>query len=210
MRDFIIILVMFLCFDLIGQTTIVDGGTSNIDLPMDCYYRYSYTEMIYLQSEINKSGEITEIQLEWNGNSGWTEPIKIWMGHTSKTQFSNNTDWVTSGNMTLVYDGDITVTTTDGWITITLDNSFTYNNTDNLVIGIDENGYDYHSTSDNFYTKSTPSNYRSIYYNNDNTNPNPASPPSGGTFYYVPSLKLGITTILPIKLITFDVEYRPI
>ncbi len=55
--------------------------------------------------------------------------------------------------MTLVYDGNLSVTTTDGWVTITLDTPFSYNNTDNLVIGVDENGYDYHSSSDSFYTK---------------------------------------------------------
>jgi hypothetical protein len=206
MKNVLIFLSLFFCNLSLGQTTIIDGGTSNIDIPMDCYYRYNYSEMIYLQSEINQAGEISEIQLKWNGNSGWTEPIKVYMGHTSKSVFANNTDWVTSGSMSLVYDGDITVTTTDGWVSITLDNVFNYNNSDNLVIGIDENGYDYHSTSDNFYSKSTPSNYRTIYYNNDYTNPDPASPPTGGTFYYVPNLKLSISNILPIQLMSFDVK----
>jgi len=159
-----------------------------------------------LQSEINQAGDISVIQFEYNGNSGWTEPIRVYMGHTSKTVFATNTDWVTSSGMTLVYDGSLTVTTTPGWVTITLDTPFSYNNTDNLVIGVDENGSDFHSSSDSFYTKSTPSNYRSIYYNNDVTNPNPASPPTEGSFYYVPSLALSIAAPLPVDLVCFKGE----
>lgn len=188
-----------------NQTTIADGGTQNIDIPMDCYYRYNYTEFIYLQSEINTSGDISEVYFEYDGNEAFTETVKLYIGHTSKTEFANSTDWVTSGGMTLVYDGNYSVTTTAGWHGITLDTPFSYNNTDNLVIGFYDYGADYHSSSSDFYSLSTGAgNDRVIYFDSDATNPDPSAPPTAvGTWYYVPSLQLSIAAPLPISLAYF-------
>jgi hypothetical protein len=195
-------------FFAFNQTTIADGGTENIDIPMDCYYRYNYTEFIYLQSEISTSGDISEVYFEYDGNEAFTETIRLYIGHTSKTEFANSTDWVTSGGMTIVYDGNYSVTTTAGWHGITLDKPFSYNNTDNLVIGFYDYGSDYHSSSSDFYSLSTGAgNHRVIYFDSDATNPDPSSPPTAdGTWYYVPSLQLSIAAPLPISLVYFKGE----
>jgi hypothetical protein len=188
-----------------SQLTIKSGTATNSDLPMDCYYRYNYTEMIYYQSEINSSGNISEIYFEYNGNTAWTETITIYLGHTTKTDFTTNTDWITSTSMSQVFNGNFVVTTTPGWVCITLDTPFFYNNSDNLVIGFYDYGSDYHSTGDDFYTISTHPNYRVIYYNNDTTDPDPSSPPTESIYYYIPNLQLSIVSPLPIDLVSFGV-----
>ena len=186
---------------------IIDGNTQNIDIPIDCYYRYNYTEQIYYKSEINKDGNIASLSFEYDGYESFTETVKIYLGHTSKTQFNSSTDWVTSNNMTLVYDGNYVLSNTAGWYTINFSTPFYYNNIDNLVIGVYDYGSGYRSSSADFYSASTSPNYRAIYFDSDTQNPNPASPPTAiGTMYYVPSLKLNITQppiALPIELVSF-------
>ena len=58
------LLITGICFPedfLNAQTTVTvaDGDAPNLDIPIDCYYNFSYSEQIYLQSEINVSGDIT-------------------------------------------------------------------------------------------------------------------------------------------------------
>jgi hypothetical protein len=199
LKTIITFCITILCFawiptQLNAQTTVTvtDGNAPNIDIPIDCYYNYSYSEQIFLQSEINLSGDITSLYFEYNGNESFTDDIKIYMGHTAKSSFASTSDWVTSAGMTEVYDGTISVTTTAGWVTLTLDNPFTYNNTDNLVIAVDENTPTYHSSQSNFLALGTGSSGRSIVYSNDFINPDPTSPSSGYVQNYVPSLKLTI------------------
>ncbi len=192
----VLLMLLFVC-SLKSQTvfTVTDGNATGIDIPIDNYYTYSYSEQLYLQSEINTSGDIVSLEFEYNGNQAFTDAIKIYMGHTTKSSFSSTSDWVTSSGMTLVYDGNISVTASAGWVSITLDNAFNYNNTDNLVIAVDENTGTYHSSSSHFYALGTGyGTSRSNVYSNDYINPNPASPPSGYVQNYVPSLKLGIST----------------
>lgn len=186
---------------------IVDGNVQNIDIPMDCYYRYNYTEQIYYKSEINKDGNIASLSFEYDGYESFTEPIKLYLGHTSKTQFSGSNDWIKSSNMQLVYAGNYILNSVAGWYTINFSTPFYYNNIDNLVIGFYEYGYDYHSSSADFYSSSTLPNNRVIYFDSDSQNPNPSSPPAAtGTWYYTPSLQLKIEQppiALPIELISF-------
>lgn len=169
------------------DVTVGTGTVTNNGLPIEPYYGYSYSQSIYLQSEINKSDRvITKIAYKYNGNSAWTDQIVIYMGHTTKTSFSSTTDWITVSSLTQVYSGSLAVSTTSGWVYLTLNTPFEYNNTQNLVIAVDENTSGYHSNSDEFYCTLTSGVNRSILYYNDNTNPDPAGPPTATTLrtYY--------------------------
>jgi len=155
----------------IPKITIGTGTATGQSLPMEPFYGYTYSQSIYLQSEINIANNcIKKISWQYNGNSAWTDAIKIYMGHTSLTSIASTSSWIPQANLTQVYDGNITTTTTSGWITITLDTPFYYNNTQNLVIAVDENTSGYHSSSDEFYCTSVTGN-RSIRYYSDSTNP---------------------------------------
>ncbi len=170
-----------------GQTTVTIGSGTNTGskLPVSPFFTYSYSQQIILQSEIAQTGTITKIKfymvggVSLNYSNNWT----IYLGHTTKTAFSSNTDWVGSAALTQVYSGNITSTPAAGWYEIVLSTSFNYNNTDNLVIAVDENASSYNGSANyaRIFTPSGAATYRSIYYENDGTNPNPASPPTATT-----------------------------
>jgi hypothetical protein len=125
-----------------GGTVVSIGGgeVSDYNVPVNHYYKYGWTDMIYLQSEINTTGNITKIRFQ-------VDPVtsipytatnqKIYMGHTTLSSFPSTvkenaqTNYVSS-NYTLVYDG--TVNWTVGWVEIVLQTPFPWNNTNNLLI----------------------------------------------------------------------------
>ncbi|GEM_PF-3564800 len=166
----------FLCFSQIGIGT---GTTTNQSLPVEPYYGYSYTQSIYLASEIGTTGDITTLSWHYKGgtNLANTDDWVVFIGHTTKTSFSSTSDWVQVASMTQVWSGTITLSGTgDQWITIDIAD-FTYNGTDNLIIAVDENSAGYNSSTDEFYCSSVTGN-RSLSYYNDATNPNPSTPPT--------------------------------
>ena len=76
----VLLMLLFVC-SLKSQTvfTVTDGNATGIDIPIDNYYTYSYSEQLYLQSEINTSGDIVSLEFEYNGNQAFTDAIKIYM-----------------------------------------------------------------------------------------------------------------------------------
>ena len=181
--------------------TIGTGTSTNIGLPIEPYYGYTYSQSIYLQSEINiANGTINKIYWYYTG-SAWTDAIKIYLGHTSLTSFAGTTSWIALSNLTLVYNANLATTTTAGWIELTLSTPFAYNNTQNLVIAVDENTSGFHLTADDFYCSAVTGN-RSILFYNDTTNPDPAIPPTTGTYLstkaYIPNVKLSLSVATPV------------
>jgi len=177
-------------------TVIIGDGTANLYLPIYPYYGYSYSQSIFLQSELNTANQrIEKIWYYWNGlaeadvSNNWT----IYMGHTDKTAFTSASDWIPLANLTQVFIGEVPLPAEAGWIEITLDIPFAYNNTDNLVIAVDENETGYDTNIEFFYCTETPTINRSILYYNDTTNPDPANPPID-TFFN--SVKEGYPNII--------------
>ena len=188
------------------ENVIIDGNQTGQHAPIEPYWSWTYSQQIYYQSEINQGGNISGLSFEYNGNSSWTDQVEVYLGHTSKSSFTSNTDWISYSDLTLVYDGNYSVSTTEGWHSITFDTDFYYNNTDNLVIAVYEKTNGYHSVSDEFYTADGGVN-RVLTYYDDYVNPNPTSPPTADYHQeWIPSLKLNITEYvapLPIQLISF-------
>lgn len=188
---FVVLLKMTIPALLNAQLVVGNGSTSATTSPINSCYGYSYQQMIYLQSSIGVSGTISAIKFKVtstlpttatgatpNTPQGAVTSWKIYLGHTTKTAFTNTTDWISTGSMTLVFDGSVTMpSVTDTWMTITLSSPFSYNNVDNLVIAVDENSAGY-TCSYTFVSNSSETN-RNIYYRSDITNPDPASPPAG-------------------------------
>ena len=90
---------------------LVEIGTETLTerYPVYSFYNYSYTQSIYLQSELGAADNITQIWYYFAGttltnSNDWT----IYMGHTSKTQFSSISDWVPLASMTQVYSSTFT------------------------------------------------------------------------------------------------------
>ncbi|RLD46200.1 MAG: hypothetical protein DRI86_03850, partial [Bacteroidetes bacterium] len=181
----VLILAVFLLPNIGYSQVTVGNGTSLQQIPVNAYYGYTYSQQIYLASEIGASGTITQLKFDFQGSSlsssnDWT----IYIGHTTKTSFSSGTDWVATTAMTQVYSGTFADPGAAGWITFDI-TDWAYNGTDNIVIAVDENASGYDGSSDKFNCTSGSS--RAIKYNNDNTDPDQASPPSGSTMSYFPN-----------------------
>ena len=126
-----------------GSTIVSIGGgeVSDYNVPANHYYKYGWTDMIYLKSEINTVGNITKIRFQVDPATPITYTAtnqKIYMGHTTLSSFPSSTvkenaqtNYVSS-NYTLVYSG--TVSWTVGWVEIVLQTPFPWNNINNLLI----------------------------------------------------------------------------
>jgi len=82
--------------------------TNNNNIPFYNSFTGSISQNIYLESEIQALGAI--YGLEWkyiNTSSNYTglEEIQIWLATTTKTAFSNTTDWISGENFMQVYEG---------------------------------------------------------------------------------------------------------
>ena len=136
-----------------AQIIIGTETTSSVFFPFYGYYNYSVSEAIYLQSEINYYGYITNLAY-YKGIGSDTNPIpniNIYMKHTNDETLVTGI-YDTTG-YTSVYSGSIP-NNDFYWMDMILDHPFLYNNTDNLRILVIKNppgipsGYPYyHSTS---------------------------------------------------------------
>ncbi len=162
----------------------IDLGTGSTDTgvaPISTYYGYSYVQQVFTKQEINANaaGNITGLKFYMDpsmsiaNSSQWV----VYLGHTTKTSFTSETDWVPLAQLTQVYSG--TVTNNNGVIEITFATPFAYNNTSNLVLAAEENsaGYDDNDYDEAIYVYNGAPN-STLYYRNDYTDPDPASPPA--------------------------------
>ncbi len=100
---------------------------------------YSYTQQIYLSSEIGSPGNITSLAFNCASvSSPVSLPIDIYLGHTTRNTIGSVNNAIPSSDLTLVYSGTYTFSSA-GWNEITLNSPFLYNGTDNLVIAVDKN-----------------------------------------------------------------------
>lgn len=152
---------------------LIGDGNSNLYIPIRPYFNYSYSQSIFLQSEIDLADQrIEKVSYYWNGvaNASSSNDWTMYMGHTPLTEFSSGTSWIPLANLSQVFQGEVLLPATAGWIEITLDFPFVYNNTGNLVIAVDENEASCDGSSEYFLCTDTTTN-RSIRFYSDDTNP---------------------------------------
>ena len=118
-----------------GAYQIGNGTSTTSYFPEYCLYNYSYTQQIYLASELNGAVEISSIAFEASDIENANRHLKIYLMHTSAASSA----WLNASTATLVYDA--TPTLVEGWNTFNFTAPFQYNGTDNLaVIVIDATG----------------------------------------------------------------------
>ncbi|WP_185206190.1 T9SS type A sorting domain-containing protein [Chryseobacterium sp. C3] len=166
-----------------AQITLGSGSTDVGVAPISTYYGYSYVQQIFTKQEINANaaGNITGLKfyidpsMSISNSSQWV----VYLGLTNKTSFSSNSDWIPGAQLTQVFSG--TVSNNNGVIEVVFPTPFAYNNTSNLVIAAEENsaGYDNNDYDEAMYVYNGAQN-STIYYKDDYTNPDPASPPATG------------------------------
>ena len=152
---------------LIGQ-----GESTDMYLPINSNWKYTLSQQIYTPNEIGAAGSITSISY-YNAGDTKTRNYDIYMVHTDKTAFNNNTDWIPVTEVDRVFRGNV-VMTKGYWTTIVLDTPFAYDGTSNLVIVFDDNTgtYSYGMDCRVFYSQG----YQAIHVYSDNTNYDPTNP----------------------------------
>ena len=132
-----------------GDLQIGEGTSTTSYFPTYSCYNYSYTQQIFLSSEMNGASNIHSIAFDVNSIESSTRQISIYMMHTTAA----NSDWLTATNAQMVFSG--TVNLTLGWNTFNFTTPFEYNGTSNLaLIVIDATG-DY--SCSNYYNCHTAS-----------------------------------------------------
>ncbi len=164
--------------------SIIGTGTElNQHLPIEPNFCYSYSQTIYYASEIDaQEARIEKLSWYHNGFSAFgPDDLIIYMAHTNRTEFQNNTDWIDFSEFTEVFNGHLNTTGLEGWVELILDVPFVYDNSQNLVIAVKENTKSYNPADDDFYVTNSPFSRALIIYD-DYYNPDPSAPSSA---YYV-------------------------
>ncbi|MDC0869817.1 fibronectin type III domain-containing protein [Flavobacteriaceae bacterium] len=184
MKKITLLLMLLLTTTLSFSQVSIGGGDDGDGFntpPISPYYGYSYSQSIYLASEIGTSGDITSIEYALNAGSDFTsadDNVDVWIGHTAITTFDSTTDWVDVSTLShVLIDG--TVTVNNNVLTITFNSSFAYNGTDNIVIAVDANEPGYGSSSAFVLSTNGPTVGLTLDQRSDSTNSDPASPAAG-------------------------------
>ena len=162
-------------------TIVTDTATATTTylLPVNNFYRYTYSQQIYTADEITPTHTptvITGIAFNYGYSAQNTDKtdVKIYLAHRSSSSFASTTDWTPISDAVLVYEGNLICS--QGWNTFNFDTYFSYNGSDNLVLIVDDNSYAYNGSAYVFNAHSGTSN-GSMYYYSDSSNPDPANPP---------------------------------
>lgn len=113
----------------------VEVGTGIVETTMPVYtsWNYSWSSLIYPQSELGSAKTFIKIAMNCGRNPKSVTNQKIYMKLTTDAVFAAaNYENPTANGYTLVYDGNITFV--NGWTEITLQTPFAYDGTKNLVI----------------------------------------------------------------------------
>lgn len=168
-----------------------DGTTSY--MPVYGLYEYSYSQQIVRQDEIGSTGEITSISFLYeSGTTTNSTEWTIYLGHTEKTSYANNTDWVASNDLEEVFSGTVTYPSEGDYMEIVFDDPFVYNNTDNLVVAVTETESGWGGSINFGKTATISGSNRAIYFRSDTVIPDPETPPTAtGTADYINTMILG-------------------
>lgn len=170
-----LLLISLLALSFLGKAqtiTIGEGSGQTMQVPYNTFYNYSFTEQIYLASDIQYAGYITAIsfRIAYSYNSEATNDINVYMKNVSRSSFVDASDYEPVAEEDLVFSGTWTIPAdVDDWITITFDTAFRYNGQDNLLIAIDENSADYAMR----YFRFTEVDGATLGYSSDTDNPDP-------------------------------------
>ncbi|MBP2615966.1 T9SS type A sorting domain-containing protein [Chryseobacterium jejuense] len=187
MKKILLLCLLIVSIILNAQITLGEGSTAVGNIPINTNYKYSYSQQIFTKQEVNAgaAGSISGLKFyvnsaaDFNNSSAWV----IYLGHTSKTNFTSGSDWIPVTGLTAVFSG--AVTNTNGVIEVVFSIPFAYDNVQNLVVAVHENtpGYDFDDDSFSVYGLPGVQN-RSILYKSDNSDPDPSSPPGGSLQEY--------------------------
>ena len=162
------------------DTVQVGNGTStSYYLPIGNFYRYSYTQQLFMPDEIGGASTITGIDFEYAYSSAMTAKTNVTIYLATVSTNSLATGFVPYNATTFVpvYTGNLNCST--GWNHFDFTTPYVYDGTGNLLLVIHDNSNAYNSSSYTFRTHTTAAGM-GRYVQND-SNPYTISSVSGGT-----------------------------
>ena len=179
-----------------GGDPFTDGTLTSYLLPLNNYYNYSFTQQIYLASELNGATTLDSIAFHYNYSTPPTAKtnVTIYMGHTSQSSFSSSSNYVPATDLQQVYTGSMNCH--QGWNTFVFSTPFQYNGSDNLVIVVDDNSGDYDGTSYVYSSHNAGAN-RSLYFYSDSYNPDVSNPTAAGASSSTTSTRSDVKFFIP-------------
>jgi len=176
-------------------------------VPIEPFYGFTYSQTIYTEEELTAAGlqagsEITVLFYEYTSttltnSNNWD----IFIGHTSKDNFTDVSDWVEIGTLQpFAMNANPAISagsSPNGFsdVRITGNFPFLWDGVSNIVIATDENAPLYGSNSDDFLIHES-SGRPSLTYWNDLNNPDPAGPPPATNMWgYKPNLRVTATNV---------------
>jgi len=180
------------------EIQIGSGNSTTYDSPINTYYNYSLTEMIYTAAAIENAGgsagTISSISFEAVLTNDKNFSVEVFMKHVSRSSFSQSSDFESLTEATKVYTG--TMRLTQGWVTLELDTPFEYDGTSNLLIAFDNNTGSNIGNSHSFkYTTASENRLWKTQTDSQYSNPDPLNYSGyGSVSETLPNLKLEIAT----------------
>ena len=121
--------------------TLIGSGTATTSnsYPISMTNAYSFTEMLYLASELQGPANVGQIQFSLASAKPLLSRTNctIYMGHTWRRTLPNTGIYVPADSLRMVYCGPIAFA--HGWCCVVLDSQFVYNGIDNLIVAVDDN-----------------------------------------------------------------------
>ena len=172
MKKFILFLFLpFLAGSLCGETVTIGTGTATGNYPLNDMYIYSRSQSLYLASEINMSGTITN--LRWYRNDVGADPnaigiTQIWLMEIPNSNLSG-TSWEGPGVLVATIS-NIDLGAGGGWYDIPI-TAFYYSGTQNLLVSVYTQNAPYIPPHSKWRYASTSPAYRMRAGNSDTQNP---------------------------------------
>ena len=102
------VLLIICSMGFAGTVSVGPGALTNNLVPFNGNFKYNYTQQLYTPAQINKAGSIEKISFFYvSGAIANNKDWKIFLGHTNKTSFGTNADWVSYSDLSLVFQGDV-------------------------------------------------------------------------------------------------------
>ena len=171
------------CDDCQDTVIVGNGTTTTYYVPLNTYYKYSFSEQIYTANELSDiSGRINCISFQYIYSTDQEKDIVVYMGNTNKSSFSGGSDWVPVSQMVPVFQGVLNFTNSGegNWVNIPLNTPFEYDGNSNIVVAVLNNTGSYLNSSPTFNVHSASG--KTLYLQND-SNPYDVNNLSSGSTY---------------------------
>jgi len=193
--------VLFISLQAQNPITIGTESSTDFKLPVFCEQNYSYSQSIYLKSEIGEAITISKIAFQYTGQN-WTQNLKIYLGNTAKNEFISaypNRDWVPLSSLTEVFNGSVTASA--GWVEIILSAPFAYDGVGNLVVAVDENSEYASDEGDDFYGSQVSTRRSMLRVGSSDIDPTDPQL-SGSAYKAIANIQLFPQSATPVLMIT--------